>query len=150
MFNDNQNYNSQNNQWDDVIDFLTEIAKDAVSVMNDMDFQEENNRVLASYDVFQIVRRIGRTEERFDTEMKNYIEIWKKENNANPYNSSNPPPIYISDLEKYRIELSIITEIIPELIVIKYGKEKITGWVLEKIKETAKKIVSQYGRNGRW
>ena len=147
MFYDNQNYGVQNNTQPDVLDFLSGIAKDAISIKGDLDFQSENRRVLTSWDVCEIVRRIGRTEERFDTEIKIYFEIWKIENS---YNSSYQPPVYNSDLEKYRNELSVLTECIPELIALKYGKEKLAGWALDKIKETAKKIVSQYGQNGRW
>jgi hypothetical protein len=150
MFNDVQNYNTQNNQHHDVIDFLTEIAKDAVSIKNDLDFQDENRRVLVNWDVYDIVRRIGRTEERFETEMGIYIKMLEVEKTTNSCNSSYHAPMYNGDLEKYRHQLSLITERIPEFIAIKYGKEKITGWALDKMKEIAKQIVSRYGQNGRW
>jgi hypothetical protein len=149
MFNNPQPYIEQNNPQTDVVDFLSVIAKDAIKIKGDLDFQSENCRVLVDRNAsaYDIVRRIGRTEERFDTEIKLYFEIWKRENN---YNSSHQPPVYSNELEQYRKELSTYTDFMPELIAIKYGKEKVTSWALDKIKTAAEKMISYYGQNWRW
>jgi hypothetical protein len=161
MFNDNQKYRPQN-VWDDVFGFLNGLAKDAVSLKSDLDFQSENRRVLDNPDLFEIIRRIGRTEERYSTEIKIYDAILAARNAVNPppqvsaierfMQMSNPyhAPTYNDHLIKHHRELSWLTERIPEFVAIKYGKEKGVDWVLDKFGEVVKSWFNKMNDPNRW
>lgn len=165
MFNNTQNYDTQNNMWNDVIDFLEKGVKDAVGIKKDWDFYNENLRVLSNPDLFDVIRRIGRTEERYETEIKIYNGILAAKNAAFPppplslhdqlmqaMNSPSPyqVPTYSDILRKHLNELSRLTEYMPYFVAMKYGKEKAIDWVLDKFGESVKDWFNRMNNQSGW
>jgi len=148
MFDNLQSNPRPRNLWDDVIDFLGALAKDGMTIAGDVNFYNENHRVLNSYDVYEVVRRIGRTEERYSTEITilNRIleardatfpprQLTMQEQIMQALNSSSYYHIPTSTecLMKYRKELENLTNNIPLYAAMKYGKEKGQDWIMDSI-----------------
>jgi len=149
---------TQNNLWNDVISFLETGVKDVAGLKNDIDFYTENLRVLSNPDLFTMIRRIGRTEERFAIEIKIYERMIVAKNAIFP-----PPqptqleqlmqalyspspyqvPTYNDHLRKYHNELAWLTDNMPYFVVMKYGKEKAKDWVLDKFGDAVKECFNK-------
>jgi len=153
MFNDMQSNPRPRNLWDDVVDFLGGFAKDAVTVATDINFYNENCKALNNYDIYEIVRRIGRTEERYSTEIIIFGKILDARDSVFPPPQQtmhdqlmrilNSQPYYyvptnVDNLLKYQKELKWLTDNIPLFAAMKYGKEKGRDWIMDSIGEGVK------------
>ena|GEM_PF-1893737 len=151
MFGDIQNYKSnetQTNLWDEVGKFLSGAVKSAYNLKEEWDFQNESRRILANPDLLTIVRRLGRTEERYKDEIKVFDAIISANIAVNPP-APNPfmqlpfqqryyTPSYDDYLRMYYNDLSRLTDDIPCFAAIKIGKERGTDWILDKLGSTVK------------
>jgi len=170
MFENIQNansYNQQDNILNDVWNFLHNTIKTGLSIKADVDFQSENRRILNSVDLLTIVRRLGRTEERYADEIKVFNAILSARDAVNPP----PPPTATQLLQNYLFQqvqqpyvltyydlitehkniLSQHTDNIPYYIAIKFGKEEGIDWLLNKLGEAAKKwFHSMYNQTKWW
>jgi len=156
MFND---YRNNGNNWDgkispqNVVDFLGTIGKIGNAVIDfieDWDFLSENNRVLSANDVLTLIRRLGRTEERYKSEIaiynailavKDFVYPPKLQIQQNPWYNILFEPYYnpvLVEYNKYRNELIWHTDNIPIYVSIKYGKEGV-DWILDKFGDEVKR-----------
>ena len=151
-FND---YGNNSNNWDgtltpqDVVSFLVSIGKTAFELKGDWDFWSENLRVLSGSDIFAPARRLGRTEERYSSEIVVYSAILAAKDFVSPPRSQIQPPLQyafldpyynpmLAEYHKYRNTLRWHTDNIPIYVAIRYGKVGI-DWVLDKFGDAVKK-----------
>jgi hypothetical protein len=126
----------------------------AVSFGDDLRFRHENYQALERIDIFSIVRRLGKTEERFKNEIRIYDAILVAKSAVTPpshqnyyfnnysnissfYNQYNP---IFTEVQKYENELRWLTNNIHIYLVIKYGAKGI-DWMLDKF---GKEVKRQY------
>jgi hypothetical protein len=132
---------------DDVLGFLG----NAVSFGDDLRFRHDNYQVLERIDIFAIVRRLGKTEERYKGEIRIYDAILAAKSAATPPNPQNyyfnnyaninqlynPYNPMLAEFQKYQDELRWLTNNIHIYLVIKYGSKGIE-WVLDKFGDEVK------------
>lgn len=134
---------------EDVLGFLGS----TVDLNEDMDFRYDNYQVLERIDIFAIVRRLGKTEERYKNEIRVYDWILAAKSAVtppppNPYNyyfnnnlSINPFYSYnptLVEFQKYQDELRWHTNNIHIYLAIKYGGKSLE-WVLDKFGDDVKR-----------
>jgi hypothetical protein len=154
---------SQDNILNDVWNFLCSAIKTGISIKEDVDFQSENRRVLNSVDLLTIVRRLGRTEERYADEIKVFNAILSAKDAVNP-----PPlptatellqnyifqqaylPTYHDLMTEHKNILRQHTDNIPYYIAIKFGKEQGIDWILDKLGDAVKKWFHNVHAQTKW
>lgn len=133
---------------EDVLGFLS----NAVNLNEDLIFRYENYQALERVDIFNIVRRLGKTEERYKTEIKVYDAILAAKSAVTPpspqnyllnnyANISQPYSLYnpmLAEFQKYQDELRWLTNNIHIYLVIKYGSKGVE-WVLDKFGDDVKR-----------
>ena len=147
IYNQN-NHGVQHGVWNDVWNFLCDVIKTGINIKADLDFHSDNKRVLESFDLLAIVRRLGRTEERYSEEIKIYKMILSARDAIIPpsprpavpplqqlwYQIQQPYiPTYYDFLRDYQNDLRWHTDNIPYYVAIKLGKEKGIDWLLDKL-----------------
>jgi hypothetical protein len=135
---------------EDVLGFLG----NAINLNDDFAFRHDNYQVLERTDIFAIVRRLGKTEERYKNEIQVYGAMLAAKSavtqpppnqynylfNSNPninqlYNPYNP---MLAEFQKYQDELRWYTNNIHIYLAIKYGGKGVE-WVLDKFGEDVKR-----------
>jgi hypothetical protein len=132
---------------DDVLGFLG----NAVSFGDDLRFRHDNYQALERIDIFLIVRRLGKTEERYKSEIRIYDAILAAKSAVTPPSPQNyfsnytninhlysPYNPMLAEFQKYQDELRWLTNNIHVYLVIKYGSKGIE-WVLDKFGEDVKR-----------
>ena len=169
MFDNWQNtngHNQQNNILSDVWNFLCDAVKTGFSIKSDVDFQSENQRILGSVDLLTVVRRLGRTEERYSDEIRIFNAILSARDAVNPpppltmaqltqqylYQQPQQPyvPTYYDLLQEHKNELRRHTDNIPYYIAIKVGKEKGIDWLLDNLGEATKNWFNSLHSQTKW
>ena len=137
------NYEAQHSMWGDVVRFLCGAIKTGFSVKEDADFQSDNQSVLGNSDLLTVVRRLGRTEERYSDEIKIYKMILSARDAVIPPPSRPTIPLqhtlqqmqqlYIPTYYDYKSELQWLTDSIPYFVAIKFGRKEGVDWILGKL-----------------